>query len=62
MAIQHHLRQTELKIAKEIAMAQRGGGSDSDSSTSFTSFDSEAEERERRRVKVWSENFNELFS
>ena len=53
VAIQHQLRRTELKIAKEIAMAQRGGGggNDSDSSTSFTSFDSEAEERERRRVK-----------
>jgi len=52
VAIQHQLRRTELKIAKEIAMAQRGGGgNESDSSTSFTSFDSEAEERERRRVK-----------
>ena len=51
VGIQHQLRQTELKIAKEIAMAQRRGSSESDSSTSFTSFDSEAEERERRRVK-----------
>ena len=49
VAIQQHLRRAELKIAKEIAMAQRRGSSDSE--TSFSSFDSEAEERERRRVR-----------
>ena len=49
VGIQQHLRRAELKIAKEIAMAQRRGSSDSE--TSFSSFDSEAEERERRRVK-----------
>ena len=49
VGIQQHLRRAELKIAKEIAMAQRRGSSDSE--TSFSSFDSEAEERERRRVR-----------
>jgi len=49
--IQHKLRKAELKIAKEIAMAQQNHDGDSDSSTSFTSFDSEAEARERKRVK-----------
>ena len=40
VAIQHHLRQTELKIAKEIAMAQRGGNDDdSDSSLGFDIFE-----------------------
>ena len=48
--IQHKLKKAEMKIAKEIALAQQNQGDD-DSSTSFTSFDSEAEAKERKRVK-----------